>query len=538
MSRRNRNNRRAARAAAAADAAPRGLTTAQALELDYLVRFPQQQPPRTWTYEEVRACYSLPETVGAAPEVRDNFEHAFDSIGGFTSIQNSLNSLGGHIHAMGQMPLQSFMGYGALQRLTQDGLIRAAISTVVDDVTRRGINVIGGEEEDAERVEKLNDLVNRYKLMKVFHDAVELTGYFGGAFIFIDTGASEEDLQYPLAINSKSSELRRGAKIKFKVVDPSLVTPAEYNVTNPLADDYMKPRAWFVLGQKLHASRLLVMVDNEPPAMLKPAYNFLGVPRAQILADYVAHYKEARDFTNELLRKSSLLVLKTDTDAIFSTPDGVRNFDTKLSALQRYRDCGSVWVCDKDREDMMNVQTPFAGTKEIVQSNLEMVAAINRTPAVKLLGISPSGFNATGESDLNNYHEFIDAYRELFREQLMTMLKVIQLVTFGDVDRTISFEFGELSQDNDASKAMTISTRMQTLSTAVQTQIISAQEARDYVRKDRAFGLDFLSEEAPDEEPQDMDGLDDFPGMGQQQPQQPQAAAPQQPAAPAGGLDG
>lgn len=495
------------------------------MELDYLIRFPQQQPPRTWTLDEVRACYTLPETVGAPPDTRENFELAFDSIGGFSALQNSLNA---HSHAMGQMPVQGFMGYAALQSLTQNGLIRAAISTVVDDVTRKGITVIGGEEEDADRVERLTDLIDKYKVMKVFHDAVAMTGYFGGGFIFIDTGAPDEDLKYPLALNSKSSELKKGARLTFRAVDPCTVTPADYNVTNPLAADYMKPRAWYVMGLKVHASRLLALVDNEPPALLRPAYNFLGIPRAQILWDYVMHWNEARTYTNELLKKSSLLVVKTDTDAIFSTPDGVRNFDTKLSALQRYRDCGSIWVCDKDREDITNVQTPFTGATDIVRQCLEMVSAINRTPAVKLLAISPSGFNATGESDLNNYHEFIDAYRELFRDSLMTMLKAIQLVSFGDVDRTVSFEFGELSQDNDASRAMTVSTKMQTLSTAVQTQIISAQEARDAVRKDRVFGLDFLSEEAPDEEPQDIEGLDGMDGMGSQQ-QAPQQAPQQQP---------
>ena len=35
---------------------------------------------------------------------------------------------------------------------------------------------------------------------------------------------------------------------------------------------------------------------------------------------------------------------------------------------------------------------------------------------------------------------------------------------------------------------------------------------RDAIRADKIFGLDFLSAEAPDEEPQDMDGLEGMLG--------------------------
>ena len=75
----------------------------------------------------------------------------------------------------------------------------------------------------------------------------------------------------------------------------------------------------------------------------------------------------------------------------------------RLQIMSQNRSNDGVIAVDKDAEDIVKVETPMAGVTDVVRQSLEIVAALNRTPAVKLLGISPSGFNATGESDIRNY---------------------------------------------------------------------------------------------------------------------------------------
>lgn len=460
-----------------------------------LLHTPQASAFTVPSIEEVRARYSLPVTMGAPESVREQLNLAFDNVGGFAQIQSSLIQ---HLSDLGQMPMASFLGYGALQNLAQEPLIRACVQTVADDLTRKWIKIIGGEEADAERVAKLEQLQKRYHLQTVFHDAAVMVGLYGGAFIFIDTGAAQEDLAYPLVINEDGWELRQAKRIAFRVVDPVNVTPCDYNCDNPLAGDYMQPRHWWVLGQKVHHSRLLALVENEPPTLLKPSYNFLGIPRAQLLADYVAHFKEARNHVIDLAKKISLLVFKTDTDQVFATPDGARMFDIKTSVLQRYRDNNAIAVCDKDREDIANVQTTIAGATDIVRQQLELVAAINRTPAVKILAISPSGFNATGESDLKNYYDHVRSQQELYRDALIKCLHAIELKHFNNIDTTIDFEFVELAEDNASAKATNANMFAQTLVALIQNQVISPEEARQAVSNYSDIGLDFLDGLPPD----------------------------------------
>ena len=76
-----------------------------------------------------------------------------------------------------------------------------------------------------------------------------------------------------------------------------------------------------------------------------------------------------------------------------------------------------------------------------MRQSLEILAALNRTPAVKLLGISPSGFNATGESDIRNYYDYITSQQEkVLRNGIRTVLNCLQLHLHGKIDSSVTFD--------------------------------------------------------------------------------------------------
>jgi phage-related protein (TIGR01555 family) len=462
---------------------------------DQLLSIPERTLKALTNLRAVKKEFGLPATMsGVTAKERQTLNMAFDSAGGFNAIYESMTL---HAAELGQYPITSFVGYGVLQQIAQNGMIRACIQTVADDVSRRWITLDG----PAEKVEVLEKLLKDpnyggLSVKELFHRAVTTTGYMGGAFIFIDTG--DADTELPLAINEFSAELSQGSSVRFVLVDPVNVSPISYNCTNPLDVDYMVPKVWQVLGRRVHSSRMLTFIENQPPMLLRPNYNFLGIPQAQILWDYVVHFNKTRISAAKLLDKISLLVVQTDMDEILSSQTGVQDFDAKMEFLQRYRDNDSVFVCDKDSEAVTNVQTSIAGCTDIVRQSLELIACINRTPAVKLLGISPSGFNATGESDIKNYYDYIASKQELYRDQIQTIINVLQLTQWGYIDPSITFTFNSLSQDDKASKAMTAQTRIGALSQLVDRQAISAEELRDLVRQDPDLELSSLDEEMPE----------------------------------------
>lgn len=445
------------------------------------------------TPPDMRDRYRPPVTLGCTEEQRLAIDQAMDEAGVYTVLE--------HTNGVYET-FPRFMGYGALQNIAQNGLIRACVSTVADDMTREWIEVTRrGVQEGGEDtlVEDINAAMDAKQLQRVFHEAVELVGYEGGAFIFIDTGARDEELTLPLEINAKSAELVEGGHLRFVVVDPVNCAPGSYNALNPLQADYYKPKYWLVLGRPVHASRMIRLVANEVPVLLKPAYNFLGIPQAQILWDYVEHFQQNRVSVDRLLSKFSMTVFKTKMfeSLVGFGAEQASGLDARVKLMVQNMSNDGVLAVDKDNEDVVKLETPLSGLTDIVRQSLELLAAINRTPAVKLLGISPSGFNATGESDLRNYYDHIAAMQ---RKQLLTGVRIaldcLQLHLRGEIDPSISFTFKPLGEEDKSLQAATRKTVLEGISLMLDRDVVSVEEARKVLAQDPDSGFNDIDPEA------------------------------------------
>ena len=69
---------------------------------------------------------------------------------------------------------------------------------------------------------------------------------------------------------------------------------------------------------------------------------------------------------------------------------------------------------------------PIAGLPEMVRTFLQVAAGAADIPVTRLLGQSPTGLSATGESDTRNYYDMIAARQELdLRPQLERLDRLI-----------------------------------------------------------------------------------------------------------------
>lgn len=182
-------------------------------------------------------------------------DSSFDAAGGYSAIYESFQQ---HATELGQFPMTSFVGYGALQQIAQQSMIRACVQTVADDMTSKCIELKAGEDTDAEKLDHLKDLIeNKYHLRQIFHKAFSTTGYMGGALIFVKVGLNNKTADMKLTYSDVSAELKQGETLSFIVVAPVNCSPADYNCIDPLQEDYMQPKRWYVLGTTVDASRLI-----------------------------------------------------------------------------------------------------------------------------------------------------------------------------------------------------------------------------------------------------------------------------------------
>jgi phage-related protein (TIGR01555 family) len=397
-----------------------------------------------------------------------------------------------------------FMGYASLLSLAQNPLIRAGVEMLADEMTSRWIklNRKGEEDKDNNGLPDLEEELRRVKAQEIFRHAVTSCGYFGGCLVYIDAGEDDADLANPLPLDSTT--FRKGALKGIKIIEPHNVSPGTFNSTKPWAKDYYKPSFWYVQGTAIHAGRFLYFAMNSLPSLLLPAYNFFGIPLAQTVLDAVKHFTECREAEARLLTKYSMTVLKTDMSKVLQN-----GFDDEVLRRVQYmvqnRNNDGVEVIDKDNEDIINVTTPLSGVTDIVRQSMEMVAAHFNEPVTKMWGLSPGGFNATGESDLKNHYDHIAGLqKKILYEPLHKLLKILQFNLYGEADDSIDFEFNPLSDEDEQKAAAVQKTKAETAAILIDGGIISPEEERERLANDPDSGYDnidpYTMPEPPEEE--------------------------------------
>jgi phage-related protein (TIGR01555 family) len=400
-----------------------------------------------------------------------------------------------HAFSIGQMDIGAqFIGYPALQGLRQNAMIVNCISPVVDDMTKNWIEIkCISEQDDAldgGLAVALSEAQTDFKLKQVFHEAWFMGYFYGGCLIFIDTGADSATLELPLNLTEKSQELKslRG----FQVIDPINCFPGVYNSNNPLRPDYYQPQYWWALGTLVHHSRLIYIAPDPAPLLLKPSYNFFGIPKTQLLWDYVMHFNQCRASAQRLLTKFSQLVFKTNMVEKMER-GGIAELAKRMRLIQKFRDNDSVIALDYESEDLVFAQTSLAGVFDVVKQSLELIPAVNGTPAVKTLGLSPSGFNATGQSDIRNYYDSVATKQEKDYDGIKTALNCVAVNRLGRIPKGLSFLFKPLWEEDKLLRAQIEDLESQTMERRAGMGVISTDEVRNIEvadSKTRIYGLD------------------------------------------------
>ena len=169
-------------------------------------------------------------------------------------------------------------------------------------------------------------------------------------------------------------------------------------------------------------------------------------------------------------------------------------------------------VVDKEAEAIENVSSPISGVTDIVKQQMEIVSAMFGEPTVKLWGMTPGGFNSTGEADMKNHYDHVHAMQErILREPLEYVIKLLQLNSTGAVDDALSFEFVPLSDEDQDLKARVNKTTADTYATLIDRGVITGAEARMALANDPESGfanIDADEEIEPPEMALPMEGVE------------------------------
>ena len=306
-------------------------------------------------------------------------------------MNNSLQQYSSHI--------LNRLSYQECANLATDSMISKAIDVIVREIFKSG-----GKWEAAHLdIDNFEMVLNSLDFYEKIALAVQRALEYGGAFIYINT--DDTNLSLPLYINEKTASTNKITGLT--VIEPWQAAPVQVNTFNPLKNNYMEPDLWWVLGASttVHKTRLIPIVFYSVPDLIKPLYNYLGLPLSFYMKNYVSNADTVRQSISDLILRFRTKIIKTTAQKIA---------DPQTQARVKYMNATSnnlaTLLLAKD-EEWIETVTSLSGMDNLLSQMYELMTASTRgIPVTKLLGLSPRGFNATGEYDENNFYDVIDGY--------------------------------------------------------------------------------------------------------------------------------
>lgn len=403
-----------------------------------------------------------------------------------------------------------FPGYTYLAELSQRSEYRAPAETIANEMTREWIKLEGADDA---KLKELDDAMEEFCVRESFRTMALLDGFFGRGNLYIGIKGQETDLRRQQPLLYDPATITKGSLRCIKPIEPLWTTPYMYNAIDPTAPDFYVPEAWYVMGKKTHASRLLTFIGHPLPDMLKPAYNFGGMSLSQLIEPYVRRWLKTVDSVNRLVSNYSIRGLKTN---MMSSLEGTDTGDQLAKRAQLFglmADNRGLMLVDKESEEFFQFNTPLNALPDLQAQAQEHMAAPTHIPLVKLTGITPSGLNASSEGELKVFYDFITAEQQsLFTAHLKTVINILQCHLWGAIDKNITFKFRKLDAATEAEEAEMRYKDAQAAAVYMDPTrpVISPDEQRTRLRGSRHSGYGFLEGDAP--EPQKPEVSDENQG--------------------------
>jgi phage-related protein (TIGR01555 family) len=262
---------------------------------------------------------------------------------------------------------------------------------------------------DKAQIERIEAEEKRLGIKPKVLEAMIKARLFGGAAVFIGNG--DRDLSQPL----DPKRISAGGIKYLSVMTRRNLNPTEIE-RDPQSPRYDRPKAYNLAGGtfEIHPSRLIEFIGAQHPDQDLATEN-QGWGDSVLLA-----VMEAIKHADATMANIASLVFEAKVD-IIRIPDFMQGMNDpayrkqildRLSLAATAKGINGTLLLDS-LEEYESKSASFGTLPEILDRFLQVVSGAADIPATRLLGQSPGGLNATGDSDLRNYYDRIQAMQEL-----------------------------------------------------------------------------------------------------------------------------
>lgn len=345
-----------------------------------------------------------------------------------------------------------FIGFQALSSLSQIPEIRAAVDAISSDALREWGEV---SHENPEVKEFLTNQLKKLNARKVFRDALVSSLFYGGSMVLMSSSLTDNtnvDEKLPLSSESKVK--------KLIVIDGIYANPISYDTTNPLSPAWYNPDKWYLMTREVHHDHLLHIVPFPVVDMIKPMYQMHGISLTQVMWPYVRRWHNAVESSADLLKSYSVSGIKTDMMSSLQDED-LNAVIMRAELFNKFRDNRGLLLLNKETEEFFQFSTPLSGIADLVRQTQEQMSAVARVPLVKLLGITPSGLNASSDGEIKVYYDFIAGIQDnCLLPLIQRLLSQIEMSEFGTDDADFVFNPLMSMSEREEAEIQEIKSRM------------------------------------------------------------------------------
>lgn len=408
-------------------------------------------------------------------------------------------------------------------KLTQmyegDGLFAKIIDTPADECVKHGFSFSNLSDEKAESF--LRSALDDLDWEDCFSTAVKWSRLFGGAIgvmLIDDGGELDEPLNWSAIKSIDEIRIYERAIVQPDYTSLYRINP-QYDGNSHIQSKFGMPQYYTIMSQYgsfvVHESRCLIFRNGRlPERTSNPLYQIWGMP------EYIRIKRSMRDAT--IAHGDATKLLERSVQAVYSmkgladecsTEEGENRILKRLQTIDTSRGLMNTISIDADGENYDFKTFSFSGVSDVVDTSCNMLSALTNIPQTILFGRSPAGMSATGESDMENYYNFVGRIQKTqLRQNFQILLDVIVQagVHSGELDKApdIHIEFNPLWSLSDAeqaqvesAKAQTASTRANTALAYINAQVLDPTEVRRKLAESGEFNVeDIITEDDIDED--------------------------------------
>jgi hypothetical protein len=347
----------------------------------------------------------------------------------------------------------------AIAAYLSSGMLRKVIKIPAADRVRewRDWQATKEQIETLEAEERRLGVVAKVKLAEV------LRGIGGGALILAVPG----DPATPVAANLSTGALAAvnvASRWQLQLVDID---------ENMASITYGQPRMFRINSgtkgqQDIHPSRVICFCGDPLPmgTGISAEDAFWGESRLESVFAEVQKSDNASQWFAELVKKAKLLrVGIPNLSDITATDDGQRRLEGRISLIATGESTLNATVFDagdgeKGGEKLTDYQITWTGIPAMMDAFDQRVAAVADIPFTRLMGRSPAGMNATGESDQANWNKMVVAGQKLELRPCLDKLDAVLIPSAGVNPDEVTWRFAPLDTPSEEQEAGTFDKTM------------------------------------------------------------------------------